>query len=248
MGRRGAVVIGASSGVGRALADSLAREGYDLVLTARSARDLEAVAADVEARHGVRALPLELDLLASDHDLSAWFARCRSALPNADAVLIPAGIVHDDDDGLTDWELTDRLVATNFVGVVRVARLFLEEFENRNHGTLVLFSSIATAAPRRRNVAYTAAKSALGSYARSMQHRFADSGVRVQVYALGYVDTAMTRGRRLALPVVSASRVADTIVGGLHQSRRFQYSPGFWAVVAFILERLPWPIYRRLEF
>jgi decaprenylphospho-beta-D-erythro-pentofuranosid-2-ulose 2-reductase len=248
MSRRSAVVIGASSGVGRALADSLAREGYDLVLAARSSRDLAAVASDVAARHGVRALPLELDLLASEPDLDAWFERCRHALPSVDAVLIPAGIVDDADDGLTDWALTESLFATNFVAVVRVARRFLEEFERQDRGTLVLFSSIATAAPRKRNVAYTAAKSALESYARSLQHRFAGSEIRVQVYALGYVDTSMTRGRSLLLPVASAARVADTIVGGLYKMHRFQYAPRFWKLITFVLEHLPWPVYRRLEF
>jgi short-subunit dehydrogenase len=248
MGNGGAVVIGASSGVGRALAESLGRAGYDLVLAARSTRDTAAVAADVTARHGVRAVPLELDLLAAEPENAAWFARCREALPDVDAVLITAGAVDDHDDGITDGGLVDRLVGTNFVGVVRVAQLFLAEFERQDRGTLVLCSSIATAGPRRHNVLYTAAKSALESYARSMQHRYADSGIRVQVVALGYVDTAMTRGRRLLLPVASPETVADGIVSRLHQSRRFRYSPGFWAVVTAALRRLPWPLYKRLEF
>lgn len=246
--RRSAVVIGASSGVGRALAESLARAGYDLVLAARSSRDLAAVAADVRIRHRVQAVPLELDLRGSERDLGAWFERCTRALPSPSAVLIPAGAVDDDDDGLSDPELTDTLLETNFLGVIRVARMFLQEFEDRGSGTVVLFSSIATAAPRRRNVAYTAAKSALTAWARSMQHRFAGSEIRVQVYALGYVDTAMTQGRRLLFPVAKAERVADAIVSGLYRSRRFQYSPRPWALAAFVLERLPWPVYRRLEF
>ncbi len=61
-----AVVVGASGGVGRALADALARRGFDLVLAARSTRDLEAVAADVAVRYGRRAVPLPLDLGAPD--------------------------------------------------------------------------------------------------------------------------------------------------------------------------------------
>jgi short-subunit dehydrogenase len=246
--RRRAVVIGASSGVGRALAESLARSGYDLVLAARSARDLEALAADARIRHGVHVVPLALDLCESERDLGTWFDECVRALPEPDAVLIPAGAVDDDDDGVSDSELTDSLIETNFLGVVRVARFFLNAFEERGYGTLVLFSSIATAAPRRRNVAYTAAKAALVAYARSMQHRFAGTDIRVQIYALGYVDTAMTQGRRLLLPVARAERVADRVVEGLYRSRLFQYSPRPWALVAFVIERLPWPVYRRLEF
>lgn len=248
MAERSAVVIGASSGVGRALADALAVRGYDLVLAARSTRDLAAVAADVEARHGVRAMAIELDLLGSDDEIGAWYARCRSVLPDVDAVLIPAGTVDDADDGVTSSTLNETITTTNYVGVARIARRFLADFEARDHGTLVLFSSIATAAPRRRNVAYTAAKSALESYARSLQHRYAGSGVRVQVYALGYVDTAMTRGRRLLLPVADPANVARTVVGGLSQSRRFRYAPAFWRPIVFVLERLPWSIYRKLEF
>jgi decaprenylphospho-beta-D-erythro-pentofuranosid-2-ulose 2-reductase len=245
---RGAVVIGASSGVGRALAHALANAGYDLVLAARSVRDLEAVASDVEARHDVRALPLPLDIVGDDSELDAWLEGCRAALPSIAVVLIPAGIVDDDDDGVTDWKLTDGLIATNFTAVVKLASAFLGQFEARQRGTLVLFSSIATAAPRRRNVAYTAAKSALESYARSLQHRYAESEIRVQVYVLGYVDTAMTRGRRLLFPVVSPSRVADSVVDGLQQSHRLRYVPRFWASVVFVLRRLPWSVYRRLEF
>ena len=248
MAGRSAVVIGASAGVGRALADALASRGYDLVLAARSRRDLTAVAQDIETRHGVRAYALELDLLAADTELDAWFRECGRVLPAPDAVLITVGDVDDDDDGVSDHALTDRLVAVNFTGVARVARRFAQDFEARDHGTLVFFSSIAASTPRRRNVAYAAAKSALESYARSLQHRFAASAVRVQVYRLGYVDTAMTRGRRLLFPVARASRVADIVVDGLSQPRRFRYVPGYWAVIVFVLEHLPWPIYRRLEF
>jgi hypothetical protein len=68
------------------------------------------------------------------------------------------------------------------------------------------------------------------------------------MYALGYVDTAMTRGRRLRLPVARPSRVAKSVVGGLDRSSRHSYLPRFWSVVTFALKRMPWPLYRRLEF
>jgi short-subunit dehydrogenase len=248
MERRGAVVIGASAGVGRAVAETLARARYDLVLAARDRRDLSALASDLETRAGVKAVPLPLDLLADDDALSGWFDICWATLPEIDAVIITAGSTDDSDDGTSRWGTTEAIVTTNFLAVVKLCGRVLEEFERRNRGTLVLFSSIAVAAPRRRNVAYTAAKSGLESYARSMQHRFADTDVHVQVYALGYVDTAMTRSRRLLLPVARPSTVAKSVVGGLGRSVRHSYLPRFWRVVTFALKRTPWPVYRRLEF
>jgi short-subunit dehydrogenase len=230
------------------LAESLARAKYDLVLAARDERDLGAVAADVALRHGVTAIPLALDLVASDKELEDWLDRCRAHFPRVDAVLIPAGAVDDGDDGMADWSTSEDLMTTNFLAVTKIAGRFLADFERRNCGTLVLFSSIAATAPRRRNVVYSAAKSALESYARSMQHRFAETSVNVQLYALGYVDTSMTRGRRLLLPVVSSSRVADMVVRRLDDRHRKAYYPRFWRVVARGVARLPWALYRRLDF
>ena len=159
-----AVVVGASGGVGRALADALARRGFDLALAARSTRDLEAVAADVAVRYGRRAVPLPLDLAAPGDEIEAWHARCTALLPRVDAVLVTVGAVDDEDDGVSDWQLTESLIETNFVAVARLVRPFLLEFERRGAGTLVVFSSIAAAAPRRRNVGYAAGKAALESY------------------------------------------------------------------------------------
>jgi decaprenylphospho-beta-D-erythro-pentofuranosid-2-ulose 2-reductase len=112
----------------------------------------------------------------------------------------------------------------------------------------VLFSSIAAAAPRGRNVVYGAAKAALEHYGRSLQHRLAGGPVRVQVYALGYVDTAMSAGQRLLLPRVDPNRIARTVADALGDDRRFTYLPRYWRAITFGLRHLPWPIYRRLNF
>lgn len=248
MDGRGAVVIGASAGVGRALAESLARRGYDLVIAARDERDLCAVAKDLETRHGCRVVPLPIDLDGGDDALQTWFDECRAGLPDVDAVLIPAGAVDDADDGMQEWGAADRLLTTNFVAVMKLGSRFLADFEARGRGTLVLISSIAAAAPRRRNVVYAAAKAALESYARSMQHRFAETDVLVNVYALGYVDTAMSRGRKLLFPPADPMRVAEAIVDDLNRARRFAHLPRYWAVVTFMLRLLPWSVYRRLSF
>jgi short-subunit dehydrogenase len=242
------VVIGGSSGIGRALVGALARRGCTVVAAARDARDLDAVAADARARWDATVVPLPLDLLAGDDALDDWYARCRAVLGDVDVVLVPAGVVTDADDGIVDWETVDELVTTNFLAVMKLGNRFLTHFDERGRGTLALFSSIAAAAPRRRNVVYAAAKSALESYARSMQHRFADIPVHVQLYSLGYVDTTMSRGQRLLLPVASPARVADAVVERLDRPHRAGYLPRYWGLVVRVLGHLPWFVYRRLAF
>jgi decaprenylphospho-beta-D-erythro-pentofuranosid-2-ulose 2-reductase len=246
--RRRAVVVGASAGVGRALSDELARAGYDLVIGARDTDDLEALAADLRLRHSVTVIPQRVDLCEPAEMLGRYADECCSALGGVDAVLVTAGAVADDDDGTETPDVARTLVEANFLGVVGLAQAFVERFEVQGTGTMVLFSSIAAAAPRRRNVVYGAAKAALEHYGRGLQHRFAGGNVRVQIYALGYVDTAMAAGRQLRLPAADPRWIARTIVNGLERDRRFTYLPRYWRLIVAVLRRLPWPVYRRLDF
>ena len=246
--RRSAVVVGGSAGVGRALCDELARRGYDLVVSARDTDDLAAVAADVGLRHDVRVTPVPVDLCGPADALDRYVDECVAALGDIDAVLIPAGAVSDLDDGTAPADVTTDLVRTNFQSVAMLTAAFVERFDGRGRGTIVLFSSIAVATPRGRNAAYGAAKAALEYYGRSLQHRFAGRDVRVQIYALGYVDTAMAAGRTVLFPAASPQRIAGRVVRGLDGDHRFSYLPRYWRAVVFVLRRLPWPIYRRLRF
>jgi short-subunit dehydrogenase len=246
--RRGAVVVGASAGLGRALSEELARRDYNLIVSARGAEDLEALAADLTLRHSTQVSPVPLDLCGSDEDLTRYVHECHALLGGVDAVLIPAGTVSDLDDGTAASSVTTTLLRTNFLGVATLASAFVERFERQGRGTVVLFSSVAAAAPRGRNVVYGASKAALEHYGRSLQHRLAGKNARVQIYRLGYVDTAMAAGRRLLLPVAKPQRIARVVVDGLDSGRRFSYLPRYWAVVVCALRALPWPLYRRLRF
>lgn len=241
-------MVGASAGVGRAVATELAGRGSALVVASRDQAALEGLADDLRARHGVEVTVLAVDVTGPDDDLRAFLDEVTGALGRIDAAVITAGAVAEDDDGVGDWDRSEALVATNFLGPMKLGGALVEWFEQQEGGTLVLISSIAAAAPRRRNVAYAAAKAALESFGRSMQHRTAGSGVDVQVYALGYVDTAMTRGQDLKLPVADPRRVARRIVDRLDQGPTFRYLPRPWGVVVRVLRWLPTPIYQRLKF
>ena len=244
----GAIVIGASAGVGRAVADQLGRRQVDLVIAARDARDLTPVAADLRLRYGVDVTAIPLDLNESDAALEKFFVDATTVLPGVETVVITAGEVAQTDEGVDEWDQSARLLTTNFLAPMKLAGSFIDHFERRGSGTLVLVSSIAAAVPRDRNVAYAAAKAALESFGSSMRHRTAGTGVSVQIYALGYVDTAMTRGLDLKLPVADPRSIAERIVDHLDAGSRFRYLPWFWSPVVRALQALPRPIYDRLSF
>jgi decaprenylphospho-beta-D-erythro-pentofuranosid-2-ulose 2-reductase len=246
-GSKGAVVIGASFGLGRAIADGLARQGWDLVIGSRHRADLEAVAAELRDAHDVTVTPIAVDV-ANDDTLTPFLDRAAAAITTPDAVLITAGTVAPVDEGTDDWAVTDDLVAANMTGVMKLAGHYAAEFERRGTGTLVLFSSIAAGAPRRNNVAYAAAKAGLESFAGSMQHRLGRSRAAVHLYRLGYVDTRLARGQDLKLRPADPNRVAARVIKGLGGRSRTVFEPRYWAVIVRGLRALPRPIYNRLDF
>ena len=247
MSERTAVIIGASAGLGRSLTERLAADGWDLVITSRSATDLEQLADDIRQRHGVQVTPLAVDLTDDDSAISSYVTAV-DAVTRPDAVLITAGSIASVDDGVGDWATTSELVAGNMTGVMKVAGHFMAGFEERNRGTLVLFSSIAAGAPRSKNVAYAAAKAGLESFAGSMQHRVGRSKVAVQLYRLGYVDTRLAQGQDLKLKPADPDQVARRVVEHLDGSSRTVFEPRYWSLIVRGLQILPAPIYNRIDF
>lgn len=243
---RDAVVIGASSGVGRALADALASQGSDLVLVARNAEDLEPTAADLRVRYRVHCRAVAADIGTPDWSATDFASFCLDELGALDIVYITAGAVFPPDDPLDPADLAS-VTSTNFLGPARVAAAFADVMFWRRRGAIVLVSSIAAAAPRGLNAAYSASKQALESFARSLRFRLQGSGVSVGVLVLGYADTALAHGLPLRLPMVRPSAVARYLVRRGAFEGRTHY-PRFWAPTTLVLRHLPWFIYRRMRF
>ena len=105
------------------------------------------------------------------------------------------------------------LVNANLVSVMAAVGQFLPAMLARNGGNIVGIGSVAALRGRGGNVAYAAAKRGLESYFESLRHRTASTGVRVQFYRLGDVDTALIFGRRLPFPLARRGR------GGAHRPR-----------------------------
>jgi len=161
------------------------------------------------------------------------------------SVFVPAGAVSDEDYG-PNPDIVAPIAAVNYLGPARIAATFGRAMRSRGAGQVILFSSIAAAAPRGRNVAYSAAKAALEIYARGLRKELEPKGVRLAVIALGYVDTRLSFGMKLRFPVADPDAVGEYVV-----SRRLHgrcHYPRFWWWITLVLRHLPWPIYRRMPF
>jgi 3-hydroxy acid dehydrogenase / malonic semialdehyde reductase len=177
---RQALVTGASSGIGRAIALLLRKEGWRVVGTARDVDRLEGASADF--------LPLVLEL----NDLDALEQRLRSLpseLPEIDALILVAG------RGLLGGleEMSPRairsLIDLNLTAQILITRAFWPQLR-RNAGHLILLGSEAALAGKRQGSVYCATKFALRGFAQALREEGARAGVRVTIVHPGVVATA----------------------------------------------------------
>jgi NAD(P)-dependent dehydrogenase (short-subunit alcohol dehydrogenase family) len=188
-GRR-AVITGGGRGIGRAIALAYAAEGARCVITARSADELAAVAA--EAPNGT-VIPIECDV-TSDESVAAMSVAANEALGEVDIVVNNAGIHASGGFMDIDPDTYTRLFDVNVVGIVRVSQAFLPGMIERGFGRIVNMASTAGLFESPGQAPYNASKHGAVGLTRCMALEMAPMGVTVNAICPGFVDTPMIDG------------------------------------------------------
>jgi len=244
------IIIGGSSGLGRAIAEQAAQQGKDIIISARDSVELNAVAQDLRLRFDTVCHVIPFDINAEDAALNGFVETCSKLLNDTIEIFICVGLASESDDFLNlDGIEIQRLCATNFIQVAKLLLLFIKSnLETAVKKSATVISSIAAPIPRSRNIIYAASKTALESFCRSLQHATQESGWHIAICRLGYVDTAMSFGQKLLLPVASPQVAAKAIMAGVKSHKRLFYVPRFWRLIVFLLTLMPWCIFKKLKF
>lgn len=238
MGFRGKTVwiIGASEGIGAALARAFAQEGAKLILSARNAPALEALAMECG---GAQVLPLDLA------QQGALVAACAGIAPGGlDAVICTAAVYDPGRVADLDPEAMIRLVMVNLVGSLEIARLTPPLI--RDGGQLVLFGSVAGYLGLPGGQPYSATKAAVNNLAESLRVELAPR-VDVRLVCPGFVSTRLTEKNAFTMPaIITAEAAAQAVIKGL-QTRAFElHFPKRFTLAIKLLRLLPYALSLRL--
>lgn len=186
---KSAVVIGGTSGIGRAIAVGLARAGADVVATSRRAEEVESAAHEIE-QAGRRALRLTSDV-TDRASLEKVLHESVRAFGKVDILVNSAGRTKRAptlEFSETDW---NAIIDTNLTGTLRACQVFGRHMIERRLGSIINIASLSTFVGLFEVTAYCASKAAVGSLTKSLAIEWAQYGVRTNAIAPGVIRTAL---------------------------------------------------------
>lgn len=246
-----ALVTGASSGIGRAIAVRLAAEGSDLVLVARRGDLLETLAKELRASHGVDVEVLVADL-TDPAQLATVEDRLRDPTSPVDLLVNNAGLGGQGRFAEIPLDWQDGQIRLNVLAPVRLTHVALEGMLSRGSGGILNVSSIAGTQPLPNVATYSATKAYLSSFSHSLHEEVRRSGVNVTVLLPGFTRTEFHEAARMSRSIVpgpawmSADVVAAAGLRAVARGRA-QCVPGLgYRILSGVSRVTPWSLSRRV--
>jgi short-subunit dehydrogenase len=239
------VVIGASSGIGEAIARRLAREGYAVALVARRADLLNKVAEQIKAAGG-KAFTYVHDVTHYE-EVAALFQTILRDLGRLDVVVYASGVMPSVAVNEFSFEKDQAMVEVNVLGGMAWLDQAAMAFERMGRGSIVGISSVAGDRGRVINPTYNASKAAFSAYLEALRNRLSRKGVQVLTVKPGMVDTEMMKDVRRRLWVVPPEKIATDTWAAIKSRKQVIYTPARWGLMMLVIQHIPSFIFRRLS-
>lgn len=240
------IVVGASSGIGRAIAMLLAHEARPVAIVARRKEQLEAVAKEINDKVGAnRAVPFEHDVTEIE-TVDRLFTKIEAELGAADEIHFCAGIMPAVELDEFSTEKDSAMQMTNAVGCMAWVNAASRRFLPRKKGHIVGVTSVAGDRGRLDRPGYNASKAAQDTYLESIRNRLWRHGIRVTTARPGPVRTPMTEGLEVSM-AISAEQAAKTILRARDRGRAIVYVPFKWRIIMFVIRSIPSFLFRRMS-
>lgn len=235
-----AIVIGASSGIGRELAKILSKNQYVVGVMARRVRLLN----DLRDKEKGEFIVQEIDVGDVEPAIEI-LAKFIKEIGGADLIVISAGT--GDINNSLNWHLENQAIKTNVAGFAALVNVAIHHFIEKGSGHLVGISSIAALRGGRESPAYNASKAFESNYLEGLRQKMRKSGLPIVITDIkpGFVKTAMAKGEGIfwAAP---ADKAAKQIYDAIKRKKSSVYITRRWVLVAWLVKMLPDFIYERL--
>lgn len=240
------VVIGGTSSIAEHCLRLWLHEPCYITLVGRNESKLQEVAEDLAVRSAdsvVKYLVADLSNVDAIEELA-----CKMSEKPLDIVLVAHGNLSDQKACQADLSFCQEEMQINGISPALFAEAFARQMERHNYGTLIVISSVAGDRGRKSNYVYGAAKGLLTRYVQGLQHRLAETAIKVVLVKPGPTDTPMTAHLTESnTKLAKVDEVAKTIVYGAARGNAVIYSPKVWWVIMMVIRHLPRKMFNKIN-
>ena len=240
------IVVGASSGIGLAIARRLAIQSRKVAMLARREAELRAMVATTNESLGRTAAFAYVHDAGVADAAEPLFARIEQELGPVDEIFYTAAVMPEVARDEFDLDKDRQQILVNTLGCIAWGNAAARRFLQRKSGCIVGVTSVAQDRGRIGRPVYNASKAGMDTYLEALRNRLWRHGVRVTTIRPGFVDTPMTAGLALR-GAISADRAAELILRARDRKKAIAYVPGKWRLIMFVIRNIPSFVFRRLS-
>ena len=240
MNKKNIIIIGATSGIGRALFEKYAANGNRIGIIGRRTHLLD----ELRQEHPDSTITATADITKLD-EIARAIDALRAELKQIDLAIVCSGT--GDINASLDYAVERPAIETNVMGWTFVIDTLYHIFEQQGHGHLVAITSAGGLRGEPMAPAYSATKAYQINYMEALRKKAYKSGNRIHVTDIrpGLVDTVMAKGDGL-LWVMPVDKVANQIISAIRKKKSKAYVTKRWHVLAIINKNLPFVLYKRI--
>ncbi|MEA2082018.1 MAG: SDR family NAD(P)-dependent oxidoreductase [Elusimicrobiota bacterium] len=227
-----AIVIGASSGIGRALAKELAANGYEIGLASRRTALLEKLQKEIPSTTHIKKIDI-----SEPSSAQKLLGELIAEMGGADIIVINSGISVTNKNFRAAPEL--ETLAVNVAGFTAMTNVAVNYFLSKGAGHLVGISSIAGIRGSAVAPAYNASKAFVSNYLEGMRQKLNKTKISVTDIRPGFIDTPLIKNHKWAFWRASPERAAEFICAAIKRKKKVAYVPKRWWFVAQFMKILP---------
>jgi len=244
-----AVVVGASSGIGAAIAMQLAATGCHVALIARREAELKHIADEINAA-GSPLASVYIHDVREYETVPALMQQIARDMGGIDLIVYSSGIMPAIAPDEYSFDKDRQMIEVNLLGAIAWLNEAAQRFERAKAGTIIGISSVAGERGRRGSPVYGTTKAALDTYLESLRNRLSRYGVQVVTVKPGPVATPMTADldQKSLLLLITADKAAAAILSGAGRGKTLIYVPWLWQPIFLIIRAIPSFLFRKLNF
>lgn len=239
------LILGATSAIARALAAEFAQRSHPLFLAGRDVEELHRIAQDLHIRYRVTVDHGPFDAEAFSTHLP-FLKTVIEKMHGLHGIVYACGDLGDPANSAVDFNESHHIIDRNFTGAVSILTHSSNYLSKQGSGFIVGISSVAGDRGRQSNYIYGAAKGGLSLFLQGLRNRLFPH-VHVMTVKPGFVDTAMTFGKKGLFLVASPQDVGKKIIHALHRRSDVVYTPWFWRWILAVIKCVPEKVFKRLK-